>query len=481
MGTKGWHSVVGPVALLLTALCAPACDDILPVETTDRCGDTPELDECPQCETEPFAAECPRCQGDDPDPGCENAPGDGSGGEGGTATGDAGDGDGDGGADAGSDSTMDSAVPDPPVMCNGEADCTVEPRLLCGSSGTCVQCTEDAPCSGDEVCDETGSCVECVEDEQCEDDVLLPACRTDRKQCVACTDDRHCTTPARNWCGEENECVECLIDEHCTEPGALYCLNNRCEQCRTSEHCTDPTAARCDHGNCAACDADAQCTGVERDDDAAEVCDEGECWECTGTKYDACGVDASDNDRPFVCDSRARECSQEKERGAGACVSCISDAHCLVGQFCVEQVFGAPEESVGWFCHWDRFSDAPDAPGGACGAVRPFVATLVDASTIDGQTATVCRLDETTCAAFNDIDAECESLSAPDTPDPSRCGFTHSDEDYETHEDQDGYCVDKDPTSAFDYRCTTPCSNNDEDCKVGKTCDLAPEPDLCTL
>ena len=66
-----------------------------------------------------------RCQGDDPDPGCENAPGDGSGGEGGTASGDAGDGDGGAGP-------SDSSVPDPPVMCDDERDCTAEPRLLCG-------------------------------------------------------------------------------------------------------------------------------------------------------------------------------------------------------------------------------------------------------------------------------------------------------------------------------------------------------------
>ena len=427
----------------------------------------------------------------------------GSGGEGGNAIGD----DGDGGADGGPDSAMDSSVLDPPVMCDDERDCTAEPRLLCGPEGTCVQCTDEAPCDGADVCDETGSCVQCLDDEQCEDDVLRPVCRTDRKQCVACTGDEHCLVGARQRCSEDNECVECLNDGHCTAETADFCIANSCEQCRDDDDCsaaagtplcddatktciaectshgdcTDPTKAQCDSGNCVACDADAQCGGVQRGGKGAEVCDDGECWECTGTKYDACGVDAGDNHRAFVCDSRARTCSDQKEEDAGACKPCVSDAHCVPGQFCIEEQFGDPAEVVGWFCFWDRFSDAVDAPDGDCAGVRPFVSTLADATSIDRQTATVCRLGATNCAAFNDINQDCESAQTAGQADASLCGFSHSEENYSTHEDQDGYCVDVDPTAAVDFRCTTPCFNDDEACKVGTSCDTSPEPDLCTL
>ncbi len=447
-----------------------------------------------------------RCHGDTPDPGCENAPNDGGGGEGGTATGDAGDGDGDGDGGAG---PSDSSVPDPPVMCDDERDCTAEPRLLCGPEGTCVQCTDEAPCDGAQVCDETGSCVQCLDHEQCEDDVLRPVCRTDRKQCVACTGDEHCLVGARQRCSEDNECVECLNDGHCTAETADFCIANSCEQCRDDDDCsaaagtplcddatktciaectshgdcTDPTKAQCDNGNCVACDADAQCEGVQRGGNGAEVCDDGECWECTGTKYAGCRDGGTD----FVCDSLARVCSTREEESATVCDECISDAHCEPGMVCVHMQFGDPALDVGWFCQWEESATGDGAPNGACGAADPFVSTQPllaedpDVVSIDGEDTTICTLRVSTCPAFQHFSSEAIDCNTGSSGSPvlddGLCGFDYSNDPAQDELDgnQDAYCAQFD---SMTYRCTMHCLT-DDDCRSGSACNTTT--DRCNL
>ncbi len=54
----------------------------------------------------------------------------------------------------------------PATGCTGNGDCTVDPLRVCanpGPSGTCVQCTQTADCTGSRVCDTTNNtCVECT-------------------------------------------------------------------------------------------------------------------------------------------------------------------------------------------------------------------------------------------------------------------------------------------------------------------------------
>jgi hypothetical protein len=250
----------------------------------------------------------------------------------------------DSGTDAGPD-----AGPDASAGGDDALDCTAPPPGGDTDTRTCVQCTAETNCGGD-----------------------TPACDTPTHTCVACTKHSDCGALK---CNADHECVDCLSDTHCPAPDASRCTSAQaCAPCSTNAHC-------------------AHIAGKG-------VCDGGECVECTGTDYAACGtMDAT----PLVCDSLARECTDRKEGSATPCAACLSDAQCVAGTLCVPMTFGAGNAAVGSFCLWRRDASGGSAPSGDCLNVRPYIAAESGWTSLDGASDVVCKPARTTCQGQIDI------------------------------------------------------------------------------
>ncbi len=78
---------------------------------------------------------------------------------------------------------------------------------------------------------------------QCEDN---KKCSENRKGCVECTANEHCTNTDDNskpYCNDSNTCVECTENAHCSENMPI-CNNGVCEEC-PPEHDFDPEKNEC--------------------------------------------------------------------------------------------------------------------------------------------------------------------------------------------------------------------------------------------
>lgn len=299
-------------------------------------------------------------------------------------------------------------------------------------------------CAADQVCDEvSGKCVQCLGNDDCES--AAPVCTVDHR-CVACTLDRHCpsTVPA---CNDDNTCVGCTDSApHCGGDTALCDVaQHECVQCLANSDCTDPAASRCSDGTCQPCTGALHCEHL----DDLGVCDassgSGECVQCIGTQYTACGMAPAG--MPYVCDSLSRTCTTEELGSALACESCVSDAHCRSGTACMQTKFGSAD--TGRYCLWMENATGPGAPNGSCGNARPYIGTETEWQSVDGMTPTVCKPAVTTCQA--QIDFRTKSCSGETPTGDAECGAEGVN---------DAYCA----PFLTGYRCTVPCVSYD-DCK----------------
>jgi hypothetical protein len=169
---------------------------------------------------------------------------------------------------------------------------------------------------------------------------------------------------------------------------------------------------------------------------------------------------------PLVCDSLKRTCTTNKEKSAGLCKECVSDAQCTAGKLCVKETFGSPAADVGYFCFWKQGDTANGAPTDCTASGRPYVKILKNQTSLDGEAATICGLRASTCTARNDFSAKnCATSMAADD---SKCGFDAPD---------DAKCVSFGPSQ---FRCTMTCVS-DDDCLPGVACDGGASPPVCEL
>ncbi len=360
---------------------------------------------------------------------------------------------GSGGASSGDDGGLPGADGSRPE-CARNADCTDATRPECSSDGRCAPCSSAAACAGRGVrssCDDDagsetfGECVQCRGHEDCPAD--MPAC-TDG-ECATCSDDEPCDGRSGS--------AHCDTDEDSSFRG-------QCVECTAHAQCENPTPECGQDRACGACTSDDACEGRAE----APVCDRssvesfgGRCVQCTGKNYD-CGEDTVTS-KPYVCDSLARDCSEEVEGSSGLCGECVSDAECPVGQLCVLQQFESA--TIGWFCMWQKQAGVGGAPT-SCSNARPYVDAVPDAESIDGTTAEVCTLALSTCPAHQDFRAT--DCNAATTSGDEECGVDETD---------DGYCrlFESGPDV---YRCTAGCGS-DDDCPVGFACDTLVTPRVC--
>jgi hypothetical protein len=270
---------------------------------------------------------------------------------------------------------------------------------------------------------------------------------------------------------DKNECVECTTSDDCKADATKSVCNTtagKCVACNENTDCKDATASRCDTATntCAACSIDDDCKQIS----GKGICLTGDatlpnqCVQCTGKRYSACGqLEGAD----LVCDSLARTCTTDKKvKSSAECKPCVSDAQCIAGQLCAKQMFGG--KLVGHFCFWKQGDTANGAPTDCTlPANRPYVNVQADVLSIDNDSGTLCMLRAvTSCPALNDYSAK--SCVNNNKPEEQLCGFAPG---------EDSKCI---AFGSSQYLCTNTCGS-DLDCKQGFTCNVATNPDTCTL
>jgi len=336
-----------------------------------------------------------------------------------------------------------------------------------GASGAAGSAGE-APCGGDcggstPVCEaSSNTCVECIDKSDCS--TPKPACDTATNTCVECADKTDCKAPTPACDTAAHGCVECIASTDCTDSTKPVCDSKGqvCVACLADADCKDPAAARCDAGICKPCADKSQCAHVT----GKAVCDitAGQCVQCTGSDYAACGKDPG-TQTPLVCDSLAHICSANMKGTGGPCATCISDAQCKPGQICVLDTFGS--KTVGYFCHWKRGDTANGAPDDCFATGRPYAAALPSVTSIDGQTSDICTLAVSTCVANNQYRSkDCKSGAVGDD---SLCGVDPPN---------DAKCAQVPLSTSF--ACTMRCGI-DKDCPDAFACDTNATPKVCKL
>jgi hypothetical protein len=308
------------------------------------------------------------------------------------------------------------------VECIGDGNC-LAPKPGCDiATNTCVECTKDPHCPMNlpkcrtvEIGDAGGAlnvCVECLGDSNCP--TTKPGCNLDSNTCVQCTKHEHCPSAAPLCDNAKNACVECLSNADCKNPLATVCTNGTCEPCSRNADCSHITGK----GVCKTSSTSDSDAGVEPDASTDGGTSDGECVQCTGTDYAACGQTAG---KSLVCNSLTNTCSTTATvQSAGLCQPCVSDVQCTPGKLCYLESFGG--NTVGHFCFWKQADTANGAPA-ACfsTANRPYVKVEKDITSIDGTTATLCTLRATSCTAYNQFsNIDCAPTG---TPQDALCGF----------------------------------------------------------
>lgn len=336
-----------------------------------------------------------------------------------------------------------------------------EPGGDSGAGGTAASKPCDSACSGAKpVCDESAEvCVQCLESQDCTgaDKVCNPA----SKACVQCLLSEDCNGSKKVCDSAATTCVECLKSKDCTGANKVCDTPAKaCVACLDSTDCSDPKAAKCDAKSCTKCTSNDDCVHLAE----KTVCDTkaGECVQCTGTDYAACGQSMGTQ---LVCDTLKRTCSSNKEKSTGLCQSCVSDAQCSAGKLCVKESFGTPSQDVGYFCFWKKGDTANGAPSTCLPGADPYAKTLINQSSIDGTTADVCGLRSSTCVARNQNSTK--DCATSGVADDQKCGFAPG---------KDSKCSQPDVGV---FRCTMICIS-DDDCP-GTACDLGSSPSVCAL
>lgn len=107
--------------------------------------------------------------------------------------------------------------------CKSGADCP-SGKVCNLSDNTCVQCTQDAQCSGTTPVCHNNTCVAgCLSDADCSG--VNPRCLVAAKTCVACVSNGDC--PSGQQCnGSTNTCVGCIQNADC--PSGQVCSSGVC-------------------------------------------------------------------------------------------------------------------------------------------------------------------------------------------------------------------------------------------------------------
>ena len=252
--------------------------------------------------------------------------------------------------------------------------------VLNGTGTTCVDCQTNPDCSvaGDVCNTATKDCVPCLDsgagglDQGCED-TTLNACKnggTDTGTCVDCTATADCSG-ALVCKTATNTCVECVVDGDCGIGGLCDLATNTCTGCRNDQAAGGvddgcaPILNACDttvvngHGTtCVDCQTDPDCSLT------GDVCNTAikDCVPC---------LDSGAGLQDKGCDSTTFNACKNGGTDTGVCVDCTVDGDCATGQLCDTTTNTCVE------CR----NDADCGPSSVCDeAARKCVACVDDAS-----------------------------------------------------------------------------------------------------
>ena len=311
----------------------------------------------------------------------------------------------------------------------------------------------------------------------------MPACNEATLSCVVCTAENSgaCTDSAHCKVADDaslNSCVECTENAHCTNPAKSVCdtSSHQCKPCQGASDCSHQAA-----------------TPVCRTSDKLCVA----CLPGAGNRT-KCGDKVCD----MVSESVPTCADTETPRSADACAPCVSDEQCKVGQVCVKMGWDSDdndskETDVGWFCQWKQGTDQGAKADCTLAAARPYYDDGSLPSADEPTTAhPICTLRVSTCPAHAAHSSPCgraevgndsylvnskssdlngnpivPSLDVSSIhPDDSVCGLG-------------GKCVAKNATNGA-YLCSVRClGTNGVDCPDGVTCGGAPPstPGICGI
>lgn len=210
--------------------------------------------------------------------------------------------------------------------CGTSADCGTGQVCFPDSHDCMPACTSDASCPGDAPhCDPvTHACVGCRSNADCSGDT--PVCDPVRAQCSECASNADCPVAAP-ICNERNgDCVECLVDANC--PLGQMCNNDhKCIfHCASNADCKDAGKPYCDvgSGECVQCLANGNCGG------STPICTDNRCVECAANADCPSTVPVCHGGTCVECASNA-DCAADPLKPIckdTVCVQCDSDAQC---------------------------------------------------------------------------------------------------------------------------------------------------------
>jgi len=253
----------------------------------------------------------------------------------------------------------------------------------CASSGTaqgtCVNCSEDAHCSGDApICNRsTGNCVECTSSDACSG--ATPICDLEHSTCVKCNGDRGssasdpCESAAAPFCflsgSQKGTCGKCASDDNCTGHSGNVCDPNSglCKSgCRLDSDCPSTEWCNDSEGMCAPKLANDEPLPSEparvatcSDAAASSVCQSGVC----DPADDKCGLAPgngpctdSDQCRLGACNADSKVCQS----------ACTSDDDCAASEYCGSVGACLPKLPVGAECSTSNQCKTDDCSGKVC-------------------------------------------------------------------------------------------------------------------
>jgi MYXO-CTERM domain-containing protein len=230
------------------------------------------------------------------------------------------------------------------IDCDDGDACTLD---LCASNA----CTHSAAPQGTQcltgVCTSSGSCVECVDDADCGS--TGPLCNTDTHTCYCAAD---------TDCDDTNECTS----EVCTAGACAYTVLSDATVCSIGHCNADAQAPAC------ICETDLGCD--DQNACSQDTCTANRCSHTYAPAGEACETGVCSQDPISVCVQcfENAHCLNDKpwcKTEISECVECIQDEHCDDANECTLDACGSDR------CSHEPRVGSPCQAGGFCSDVAP--------------------------------------------------------------------------------------------------------------
>ncbi len=225
----------------------------------------------------------------------------------------------------------------------------------CAAGSVCVNqacvpgCTATQPCAAGSVCGPGGTCVQCVNDAQCSG--ATPRCSIANNTCVACLPGASDNCAPGQYCRADFVCERgCKTGADC--PSGVCLADHSCGGCTLDAHCS--AAKVCQGGSCIAacsnsnpCGAGQVCCGTHCQSYLTDNNNCGGCGIVCGGGSSCCGGSCQALDTLANCGGCGIHCGANQGCCTGACQNINTQTSCgACGRAC-----GADQFCDGLACH----------------------------------------------------------------------------------------------------------------------------------